>query len=267
MITIALLLTLLQLPQNAQSPPPAASKSAADDYIIGPQDVLNVTVFGEADASRMGVTVDNDGTIDCPYIGRVQAGGQSARALEKEIRVRLAKGFLVNPSVSVEVVKYRSKSVIVQGQVRTPGEFILQGNVSIMSVLAQAGSLTADAGSYVLISRRGANGKPEEIKVSRRALESGQAQNVQLKDGDTILVPKAETFFILGVVRSPGQYTYEDGLTVERALSLAGGATDRAATNRITIERRVGSALEKIKAKLTDLIQPNDTVKVPTRIF
>jgi polysaccharide export outer membrane protein len=266
MMTIALLLTLLQVQQTATLAPPAP-KTTVDEYTIGPQDVLNVTVFGEPDASRAGVTVDNDGTIDCPYIGRVKAGGRSARLVENEIRDRLAKGFLVNPSVSVEVVKYRSKSVIVQGQVRAPGQFILEGNVSITSVLAQAGSLTTDAGSYVLISRRGANGKQEEIRVSRRELESGLAQAIQLRDGDTIVVPKAETFFVLGVVRSPGQYTYEDGLTVEKALSLAGGATDRAATNRITIERRVKGTIEKIKAKLTDLIQPNDTIKVPTRIF
>ena len=263
MITIALLLSLSQVPQSAAS----AAPKAADEYIIGPQDVLNVTVFGEPDASRAAVTVDNDGTIDCPYIGRVQAGGQSPRALERVVRERLAKGFLVNPSVSVEVVKYRSKSVIVQGQVRSPGEFILQGNASIMSVLAQAGSLTPDAGSYVLISRRGPNGQLEEIKVSRRQLESGQAQNIPLRDGDTVVVPKAETFFVLGVVRSPGQYTYVEGLTLERALSLAGGASDRAATNRITIERRVNGNLEKIKGRSSDLIQPNDTIKVPTRIF
>ena len=77
MITIALLLSLSQVPQSAAS----AAPKAADEYIIGPQDVLNVTVFGEPDASRAAVTVDNDGTIDCPYIGRVQAGGQSPRVV------------------------------------------------------------------------------------------------------------------------------------------------------------------------------------------
>jgi polysaccharide biosynthesis/export protein len=264
MITVALLLLLAQPPQQPPPPqPPVSSGAVQDDYNIGVADVLNVIVFGEPDASHLGVTVDNDGTIDMPYIGRVKVAGQPARAAEKEIRERLAKGFLVNPSVSVEVVKYRSKTVMVQGFVRSPGEFILQGNVSITSVLAQAGSMTLDAGSYVLISRRGADGKTEQIKVTRKAIESGQAQNILLKDGDTVLVPKAETFFVSGQVRTQGSYTWEEGLTVERALTLAGGATERA--GKISVERN-GKVVTK-NAKKTDLVEANDTLRVGTRIF
>jgi polysaccharide biosynthesis/export protein len=265
MTTFALLLLLLQ-------GVPAAGTVVQSDYVIGVQDVLNVTVFGEPDASRAGVIVDNDGTIDCPYIGRVNAAGQTTRTLEQEIRQRLSKGLFVNPSVTVEVVKYRSKTVTVQGMVRLPGEFKLEGNVSIMSVLAQAGSMTADAGSYVVITRYeplrpGADPVAHQIRVPRRDLESGRAQTITLQDRDTIFVPKAETIFVLGYVRQTGPIVYEEGLTVERALALAGGATDRAATGRITIERTVDGKLLKIKARLSDLVQPNDTIKVPQRIL
>jgi polysaccharide biosynthesis/export protein len=250
--------------------------ATATDYVIGIQDVLNVTVFGEPDASRAGVTVDNDGTIDCPYIGRVKALGQTTRALERDIKERLAKGLFVNPSVTIEIVKYRSKTVTVQGMVRSPGEFKLEGNVSIMSVLAQAGSMTSDAGSYVVITRYeppqagaapGSEPVAQQIRVPRRDLESGRAQSITLQDRDTIFVPKAETIFVLGYVRQTGPIVYEDGLTVERALALAGGATDRAATGRITIERTVNGKLVKIKARMSDLVQPNDTIKVPQRIL
>lgn len=262
MITIALLLLLGQATGAAQPVPPGAA-AVQDDYTIGVSDVLNVTVFGEPDASRIGVAVDNDGTIDMPYIGRVKVGGLPAREVERDIRTRLTGRFYVNPSVSVEVVKYRSKTVSVQGQVRLPGEFILQGNVSITSVLAQAGSLTLDAGSFVLISRRGANGAIEEIKVTRKAIESGQAQNVLLRDGDTVLVPKAETIFVTGHVRASGTYTWEEGLTVERALTLAGGPTERA--GRIEIERN-GKIVSK-KAKKTEIVLANDTIRVHQRFF
>ncbi|PYR95044.1 MAG: hypothetical protein DMF84_03380 [Acidobacteria bacterium] len=263
---------LLLLTQGA----PAAGAPAQADYIIGVQDVLNVTVFGEPDASRPGVAVDNDGTIDCPYIGRVKASGQTTRALEQEIKQRLSKGLFVNPSVTIEIVKYRSKTVTVQGMVRLPGEFKLEGNVSIMSVLAQAGSMTSDAGSYVVITRYespragaapGAEPVAQQIRVPRRDLESGRAQSITLQDRDTIFVPKAETIFVLGYVRQTGPIVYEDRLTVERALALAGGATERAATGRITIERTVNGKLLKIKAKMSDLVQPNDTIKVPQRIL
>jgi polysaccharide export outer membrane protein len=269
MTTLALLWLLMPGAQAAGAP-------AQADYIIGVQDVLNVTVFGEPDASRAGVTVDSDGTIDCPYIGRVKAAGQTTRALEQDIRQRLSKGLFVNPSVTVEIVRYRSKTVTVQGMVRAPGEFKLEGSVSIMSVLAQAGSMTPDAGSYVVITRyvpaqdggaAGAEPVAQQIRVPRRDLESGRAQSITLQDRDTIFVPKAETVFVLGYVRQTGPIVYEEGLTVERALALAGGATERAATGRMTIERTVNGKLVRIKVKMTDLVQPNDTIKVPQRIL
>lgn len=270
-MTILILLSVM-----LQAPPPGGQGGASpalpaqvqEDYRIGVADVLDIVVFNEPDASRTGATVDNDGTIDCPYIGRVKVAGLTARLVEKEVRERLAKGFLVNPSVSVSIAKYRSKTVSVQGVgIRSPGEYILQGNVSLTSVLAQAGSLTTDAGSYVLISRRGADGKIEEIRVSRRDIETGKAQDVLLKDGDTVLVPKAETFFITGYVRAPQAYTWEEGLTVERALTLAGGPTERAAVGRIEIERLVNGRPQKMRVKLSDPVLPNDTIRVPQRIL
>lgn len=265
---LILSLLLLQTTAVPQTTTQATPATVQEEYTIGVADVLDVNVFGEPDASRLGVTVEGDGTIDCPYIGRVKVAGQTARAVEKEIHDRLSKGILVNPSVSVTIARYRSKTVSVQGVgIRNPGEYILQGNVSITSVLAQAGSLTSEAGSYVLISRRGAGSTIEEIRVSRRDIETGKAQNVLLKDGDTVLVPKAETFFITGYVRSPQAYTWEEGLTVERALALAGGPTERASVSRIEIERTVDGKTEKRRVKLSDLVQPNDTIRVPQRIL
>jgi polysaccharide export outer membrane protein len=274
MISIALLLLLAQTPQQPppppQTPPPpgqsapgAATTAVMDDYVIGVADVLNVTVFGEPDASRIGATVDSDGTIDMPYIGRVKAAGQSARAIEKEVRDRLAKDYLRNPSVSVEITRFRSKVISVQGLVRAPGEYPLEGNVSVTTALAKAGSMLLEAGSHVIISRRGPNGATETITVSRKDIESGKAQNVLLKDGDVVLVPKAESIFVTGQVRTQGTFTWEEGLTVERALSLAGGPTERA--GKITVER-AGKVVNK-KAKKTDPVLANDTIRVHTRIF
>jgi polysaccharide export outer membrane protein len=267
MIALALLLLL----QTVQPPPTAVSgplSQVPDDYLIGVADVLDVTVFNEPDASRAGVAVDSDGTIDCPYIGRLKVAGLTPRGVETAVRERLAKGFLVNPSVNVTIVKYRSKTVNVQGYVRSPSEYILQGNVSLASLLAQAGSFSPDAGSYVIISRLGANGQAEQTRVTRKDIESGLAQNIFLKDGDTVLVPKAETFLINGYVRSPGSYKWEDGLTLERALTLAGGPTERAKVSGTEILRVVNGKPQKpIKAKLGDLILANDTIRVPQRIF
>ena len=256
-IALALLLSLLQ----ALPPPKAAA--GMEDYNIGVADVINVTVFGEPDASRLNATVDNDGTIDMPLIGRVKVAGQTSRAVEKEIRDRLGEKYLRNPSVSVEIIKYRSKTIMIQGNVNMPGEYPLEGNVSITSALARAGSMSINAGSYVIISRRiDDKGGTEQIKVTRRDIETGKAQSVFLKDGDTVLVPKAETFFITGQVRSSGTYTWDEGLTVERALTLAGGGTERAGS--IDIDRE-GKTMKKVKKNV--LVMANDIIRVGTRIF
>jgi len=167
----------------------------------------------------------------------------------------------------VTITKYRSKTVTVQGQVRNPSEYILQGNVSLTSVLAQAGSMTLDAGSYVIISRNTPGAQPEQIRVTRKDIESGKAQTIFLQDGDTVLVPKAETFFVTGLVRSPNSYTWEEGLTVERAITLAGGPTERASLGRTEIERRVDGKSKTLKAKMSDLVLANDTIRVKQRIF
>ena len=266
MITIALLVLMAQTPprpsQAASAPPQPTAAAALDDYQIGVADIITVTVFGEPDASRANVTVDTDGTIDMPYIGRVKVAGQPARAVEKEIKERFTK-YLVNPSINVEIVRYRSKSVLVQGYVGNPGEQILEGNASLPSVLAKAGSISLDAASYVIISRRQADGSTEQFRVTRRQIESGEAQKILLKDGDTVVVPKAEVIFINGHVRSPGSYAWEEGLTVERALTLAGGATERAGS--IEIERN-GKIITK-KAKRSDPVLAKDTIRVKQRFF
>lgn len=265
MITIALLVLLSQTPQappTTMAPPRTAATAALDDYQIGAADIITITVFGEPDASRANVVVDNDGTIDMPYIGRVKVAGLPARAVEKEIREKFTR-FLVNPSISIEIVKYRSKTVMVQGMVRDPGMQVLEGNASLPSVLAKAGSMAMDAASYVTISRRNPDGTTLQFRVTRKQIESGEAQTILLQDGDTVVVPKAETFFINGNVRSQGTFAWEEGLTVERALTLAGGATERA--GRIEIERN-GKTITK-KAKKSDPVMANDTIRVKQRFF
>ena len=93
------------------------------------------------------------------------------------------------------------------------------------------------------------------------------ALNVPLQDGDTINVPKAQSVFVSGQVKNPGGYAVEPGMTVLQVLSLAGGVTDRGSTGRVQILRTVDGKQKEIKAKLTDKVQPGDTIVVKERIF
>lgn len=108
----------------------------------------------------------------------------------------------------------------------------------------------------------------EVFRVSRRDLEAGSPEaNLLLKVGDTIYVPKAAQIYITGRVQRPGPYRYDEGMTVLQALTLAGGVTERGSSGRVKIVRMVDGQRVEVKAKMTDLVQPEDTIVVPERFF
>ena len=265
------LLTILLLLQN---PNPAL----AAEYIVGPQDRLSITVFDEPTLTKT-VTVDSDGSFDYPLVGRVVAGGLSVRQITADLKKRLGPpdGFLVNPQVNIEVETYRSQVVYVNGQVRMPGAVPLKGAMTIMDVLSQAGSPTPDAGPYIEIYRK-PSGQPSQgpiepskapaaERVTMDDLRSGRAQKILLRDGDTVNVPKAQTFIVNGFVRAPNSYVLDGEVTVQKAIAMAGGVTERGALSRVKIQRMVDGKLVEIKPTLTDLVLPNDTIVVPQRFF
>ena len=246
--------------------------AAQNDYIVGSQDVLTVTVFGEAELSGK-YTVEQDGTFTFPQIGRVKAGGVTLRALEQELKTKLADGYLKNPQVAVVVETYRSQRILVLGEVRSPGEYQLTGEMTLLAALARAGSTTPTAGREAMIVRarkvRKAGDDPSEVlRVDLTALQAGNmGLNLPLQDGDTISVPKAQSVFVTGQVKAPGAYAVEPGATVLQVLSLAGGLTDRGSDNRIQIQRTVNGKRVESGAKLTDIVKPGDTIIVRERFF
>jgi polysaccharide export outer membrane protein len=273
---IVLLLSSLLFAQPAKP----AAPSQQPDYLVGPQDVLTITVWDQNDLSGK-FTVETDGSFTFPLIGRIQAGGLTLRQIENELKKRLADGYFKNPQLTVAVDTYRSQRVFITGEVRTPGTYTLTGDMSLIEALSRAGSTTQFAGNECVIVRA-ADGKaasgpllPNQvegatsIRVDLKDLQSGGlSKNVPLKDGDTIYVPLAESVFVFGQVKNPGEYPLRrKDTTVIQALSMAGGATDRGATNRIKIIRIVKGKKTEIKVSLTDLIQPGDTIMVPDRYF
>src|SRR3954451_21584517 len=116
----------LALTVGALTVPPAASAQTAGDYVIGPQDVLAIQVFDQADLGGK-YTVETDGTFSFPLVGRITAGGLTLRTLEGELRKKLADGYFRTPQVSVAVEQYRSQRVFVVGEVRNPGPVPLTG--------------------------------------------------------------------------------------------------------------------------------------------
>src|SRR5262245_19591384 len=174
------------------------------EYAVGPQDVLTVQVFGEPEYSGK-FTVEQDGTFTYAQIGRIKAAGLTLRSLEQQLKAHLADGFLKNPQVAVSIENYRSQKVLIIGEVRSPGEYQLAGGMTLLSALARAGSTTPTAAREVLIMRTPPNAKPGEstepevLKIDLVDLQAGNMSlNVPLLDGDTVIVPKAQSAFVSG---------------------------------------------------------------------
>jgi len=248
----------------------AAVPRSASDYVVGARDKLAITVFDEPSLTKT-ITVDGDGTFDYPLIGRVRASGLTVRAIQDDVVTKLKKDFLVNPQVTIEVETYRSQNVYVTGQVRLPGAVPLMGNMTVMEALARAGSPTPDAGSYIVINRRPSSdtpAQPTQERIAMSDLQNGRVQAIGLHDGDTIYVPKAETFFVTGQVRNPGPYLLDGDVTVAKALSMAGGVTERGSRSRLRITRVEDGRQVVVKSvRPDDLVRPGDSIEVLTRLF
>jgi len=123
-------------PAKPQGPP---SFNAV--YQIGPTDVLGIKVFGEDNLSN-NYTVDSDGSITFPLIGRIQVAGKTTREIEEHVTKLLAPDYIRRAQVSVEIATYRSRSIYVIGEVRNPGRYSIQGPQTLLEVIAHAGSTT-----------------------------------------------------------------------------------------------------------------------------
>jgi polysaccharide export outer membrane protein len=254
----------------AQTPP--------TNYIVGPQDVLTITSFDQEDLTGK-YPVDSDGSFTFPLIGRVQAGGLTLRELEAELKKKLRDGFFKDPQLAVSIEAYKSQKIHIVGEVRNPGTYSLTGDMSLIEAISLAGSALPTASGEALIVRAKA-GKPtagpvmpngddtEATSVDLKELQSGAlSKNIALRDGDTIFVPRAESVYVFGQVKSPGAYAIQRNTTVLQALSLGGGVNERGATSRVKIVRLEKGKTVEIKVKLTDIVRAGDTIIVPERFF
>jgi polysaccharide export outer membrane protein len=254
--------------------------AVADDYRIGPRDVLEIVVVGETELTGK-YTVRSDGSFEFPLVGTVKAAGLTAAEVETQLRKMLGDGYLRNPQVTAKVLEFESQRVFVGGEVRKPGNVQLTGALTLLEALTQVGGVDRTAGTEVIVLRRtdpnatsggpavaGQAGVTEVARVSLDDLQAGIAKdNVDLRNGDTIYVPKGGTVYVKGAVKNPGAIPFQHGLTVMDAINAAGGETKEAKQDHASIERVVDGQKTRLKTKPTDLLKAGDTVVVPTRWF
>jgi len=266
-------------PSQASRPTPFGGGHPGDGYRVGPGDVLKITVRGNEDLTKE-IVVSPGGSGVCPLIGEVKAGGFSVDEIGSRIMEKLADGYLVNPHVEVVVKEYRSQKVFLLGEVVHPGTYSLDNQASLIEIISKAGGLGSDAGEVVEVSRapqQGEKDKPQTpvkgragdpIRVDLRRLLAGTpTEKVEIRNGDTIFVPRAKVFYIFGEVKQPGKYKWDQDLTVLKAVITAGGFTELASKRRIQIGRKDSDGEKKIAVKLDSMVEAGDTITVPESLF
>jgi polysaccharide export outer membrane protein len=214
---------------------------AQQRYVLGPQDVVEVVVFGNTEISRT-VTVRPDGIISLPLIGEVEAAGLTPDQLRQRLTVLIA-AYVREPRVAVIVREFRRIRIAVLGEVTRPGVYDLPQGSTFLDALAAAGGLAPDAGLGEARLTRGQE-PPRVVDLERLLLQGDLLLNYALEPGDALIVPQDGTarIYVLGEVAKPGVLPLRGSLTALQALTLAGGPTRRALLSRTQVIRRARQA-------------------------
>jgi polysaccharide export outer membrane protein len=232
---------------------------ASSEYIIGPEDTIEVEVVGQPDRAR--ARVYTDGSIQLNLIGRIQAAGNNPRDLATKIAAALKSGgFYENPVVNVEVVGFASRYVTVLGAVGTPGLVPMNRGYHLSEILARVGGVRQDAADYLIV-------RPEKGQEKRYAIDKlaagAPSDDPEVQPGDKIYAPMADMFFISGQVKTPGTFPLRGNMTVAQAIARGGGLTDSGNGKRVTVTR--GGKTIKLDANAT--IQADDVIVVGEKLF
>lgn len=249
------LLHLLFAATLAREAAAADLPSHHDVYRIGPNDVIRIQVFGEEDLT-VERKVGGDGKIDYPLLGAVPVEGKTVEEIQRHLTAQLGSGYLRRPEVSVSIIRHRN--FYVGGEVKTPGGFPYEEGLTLQKAIAMSGGLTEKSDKAGIRVKR-VNGQVAETLV----LEP----DALVMPDDLILVAQAQKFYVNGEVRKPGDYSYEKGLTVHKAITMAGGFTDKASKGSTKVLRIVNGKEETFEITLDSLVLPDDIIVVPQRFF
>lgn len=237
--------------------------SPEEDYRIGANDVIDIQIESAPELSRT-FRVTAAGTFLMPYVGRITAIKKTTEELAQLITDGLKGDYLKDPKVTVTVKEYNSRSFFIQGSVRSPGVYQIEGRPSVLELITLASGLSDSHGATAYIIRRikseshdapkleaASQGAPpeQEAKADEQpkyelksaninALLRGHfEQDVSLEPGDIVNIPPGDVFFVAGEVNQPGSFPLKEGTTLRQAISLAQGTNYKAAVDRCIIFR------------------------------
>jgi polysaccharide export outer membrane protein len=262
---LGLLLTFSAVCRSAEKPP-APNQLALSQ--LGPGDSVSIRVHGQPDVDN--AYVADDGTISVPFLGDVQVKGLTPVEAATQVAKALKDGgYFVDPHVTIVITDVRSQLVSVTGEVQTVGRYPVSPRTTIVELLTQAGGVKESASEVGYVLRADAGGHINRYPVKLNGLgDLKDLPTPMLLGGDSLVVPRAENYFVLGEVVAPGKFPIEPGVTVIQAIARAGGANARGSERRIQL-RRLGKDGEYhvISVKPNDPVQAGDMIRVKESIF
>jgi len=320
-------------PTAQTSKGPQVVIAADDDYRLAPSDVLEVIIEDAPELSG-NYRINRSGTLPMKYLGSIQVAGKTTEDVMTMVTEGLRGRYLRDPKVYVTVKQYNSRTFFIQGAIKNPGVFVIEGRPSLFKLISIAGGMPENHGSTAYIIRekkvdpakmeRARAGLPVENDEKRPAVEAEEAdqvggarptiptpasraledaksgvtaidgeteyelltanisgfyrgrfeQNLIIQPNDLVYIPPSEVFFVVGEVRSPGQFTLREGSSIRQAISLSQGLLFKAASDRAMIFRQdpatgklseipvdIGAIMNGKKDDV--LLAPNDVVMIP----
>lgn len=232
------------------------------EYHLGPGDILKIEVIGEADFSGT-MQVNANGFITMKLVGDIPVGGMTLIQVKDKIAEVLGRDYLLNPQIKVEIVEFKSKKIVVLGEVKKPGEYFLNRDwTTLLEIISLVGGITENAGDKAIIFRKNPESATPEatdrLEISLQQLLGGNtAENAKIMPNDMVNFPSRKTenleryqVYIEGKVKNPGVYEYTPGLTAYALCMKAGGFLPFAAESRAHVIRTEKGTSTKIKVNI-----------------
>jgi len=236
------------------------SLARADEYILGSGDVVEISVWGHSDLSRI-VTIRPDGKLSLPLIDEVMATGLTPKQLDEKITEILSE-HIPEPKVTVIVMEFKSKKIYVVGEVNKAGVYPIFGKTMLLEAISMAGGVKPEANL-----KKGTILRPDEgvlnVDFYKLLVRGDMSENILLRSGDTIFLPnsKENMVYVLGEVLHPGLYPIGEKLTFLEAVSLAGSTTSDASPRYAEVVRGDLKNPEIIKVNLEQIIRKGEIDK------
>jgi polysaccharide export outer membrane protein len=271
LLSILIFVLLAPLTAAPQAPPPVQSEK---DYIIGPEDVLEIQVWGNKDLNQA-VFVRPDGRTSLPLVGEIGVAGKSVQQLQDHL-TNVYEKTVRGAVVTVIVKEIRSRPVYFIGGFGKPGVMQLTRELTLLQAISINGGVLPNADAEKGFVLRADKRIP--IDFNRLVQRGDLSQNPKLEPGDSVVVPLADSVYVNGEVKAPGAVKYTGDLTVLKALTQVGGLTPLAAGGRVDILRGNSEKKERIRVDVDKMmrspdenqdlrLQPNDIIFVPQRLF